>query len=229
MNYLQPDLLEQLAAEYVLGTLRGKARLRFESIMMQSYKARLAVWEWEQHINPMAEALPMEKPPQKIWKNISQRIDPRPKATTAGLWLWRSIGMVSTAAVVVLAVLINFSSLQGSQPDQLAMFSDEQAKPLWLVTTNSHNGKLVVKPINAQALAVDDKAFELWMLPKQGSPQSMGLLPVSGNAVATVLSPQVLNLLQENNGLAISLEPKGGSPTGAPTGPVLYQAPMIHF
>lgn len=230
MNYLKPELLEQLAAEYVLGTMRGSARRRFERLMMDSYKARNAVWEWEQQINPMVEALPGQAPPRKIWKKIEQRINPQQQKSESTLWFWRSWSAVSAALVIVLAIAITQQALiQPGQPDQIAMFNDEQAKPLWLITTNSRTGKLVVKPINAQAVAVDNQAFELWMLPKQGNPQSMGLMPVSGSAVETVLSPQLLNILQNSDGLAISLEPEGGSPTGLPTGPVVYQAPIVNF
>lgn len=234
MNYLKPERLEPLAAEYVLGTLQGKARLRFERLMMQSYKARNAVWEWEQHINPMTDSLPEAAPPKRVWKQIQQRIQPTQAVQTqkaSTLWIWQSFSAISAFAVVILAVMIQFQPFAPTSqaPDQLALFSDEQAKPLWLITTNSRDGKLVIKPINAHAVAVDNKAFELWMLPKQGQPKSMGLLPVSGSPIETVLSPQILSLLQSNNGLAISLEPASGSPTGLPTGPVLYQAPILNF
>jgi anti-sigma-K factor RskA len=113
--------------------------------------------------------------------------------------------------------------------DQLALFNDDSDQPLWLVSGSSESGQLSIKPINTQAVAVDNKAFELWMLPTSGQPKSLGLMPVSNKETKMVLSPQLLSVLQNSKGLAISIEPKGGSPTGLPTGPVVYQAPLIAF
>ena len=235
MNYLIPERLEALAAEYVLGTLSGKARRRFERVMMQSYKARIAVWEWEQQINPLAETIPAQNPPRKIWRAIERRITKTPAKASPLSWIWQGWSAFSAVAILILAIMLTQQSLLQTDPlapmsaDHIALFNDDQAQPLWLITTHTQSGKLVVKPINAQAVAVDNKAFELWMLPKQGAPTSMGLMPVSGGKVETLLSPQILSLLQNNNGLAISLEPLGGSPTGLPTGPVVYQTPIVSF
>jgi len=233
MNYLKPELLEQLAAEYVLGTLHGGARRRFEQLMMESYPIRSAVWEWEQQINPIANNVPKVPPPDSIWKGIDERINPQTRIEDKqtgwrSLFLWQSWGAMSTAIAVVLAIFIAY---QTSAPvdalNQVAVFNDDQNQPLWLVSSNTKTGQLAIKPINAEALEVDNKAFELWMLPTNGQPRSLGLLPVSGKRQEMVLSPQLLSVLQATNGLAISLEPLGGSPTGLPTGPVLYQAPIL--
>jgi anti-sigma-K factor RskA len=66
-----------------------------------------------------------------------------------------------------------------------------------------------------------DRALELWMLPDGRPPQSLGLVPATGIERVPLRSP-VGVALQGIPALAVSLEPPGGSPTGAPTGPVLY-------
>ena len=88
---------------------------------------------------------------------------------------------------------------------------------------------LVVKAINAEAVAIDNKAFELWTLPASGQPRSLGLLPVTEQRVEVILSPQLLAILQNTAGLAVSVEPPGGSPTGLPTGPVVYQTSILEL
>ena len=76
------------------------------------------------------------------------------------------------------------------------------------------------------ASPIPDRAFELWALPGAGAaPVSLGLLPAQGEAVLT-LSPQVRPLLERGAALAVSVEPPGGSPTGQPTGPVVYQGKL---
>ncbi len=229
MNYLQAELLEHLAAGYVLGTLQGRARLRFERVMMDSYKARQAVWAWEQRLTPMADTVSPVTPPGRVWRNIERRIAPTLPARGLGLPWWRGWSLFSTACLILLVALVVLRPVQPPGPDQIALFSNEKAQPLWLVSGNLESGRLSIKPINAEAVRVDNKAFELWMLPASGQPRSLGLLPVSGSAQEQILSPQLLAILQDSAGLAISLEPEGGSPTGLPTGPVLYQAAIVEL
>lgn len=230
MNYLKPELLERLASEYVLGTLQGGARRRFERVMMESYKARQAVWGWEQQVNPLAQSVKAVQPPKRVWQKIQQRIHPQNQSTAwFTLKWWQGWSALSTAFALVLAIFITQQPAPIAMQDQMALFNDDAAQPLWLVTGNSESGQLAIKPINAQAVAVDNQAFELWMLPTSGQPKSLGLMPVSNQDIKMVLSPQLLNILQNSKGLAISIEPKGGSPTGLPTGPVVYQAPLIAF
>ncbi|MFV1872862.1 MAG: anti-sigma factor domain-containing protein [Oleiphilus sp.] len=230
MNYLKPELLEHLASEYVLGTMPRRSRRRFDRIMMDSYRARQAVWDWEQRINPLAQSVESVEPPKHAWKNIQQRIHPaKAEAKSFSLTWWQSWSALSTAFALVLALFIALQPTPSAMQDQIALFNDDAAQPLWLVTGSSESGQLSIKPINAKAVAIDDKAFELWMLPTAGSPKSLGLMPVSNQATKMVLSPQLLGILQQSQGLAVSIEPRGGSPTGLPTGPVVYQAPLIAF
>ena len=69
----------------------------------------------------------------------------------------------------------------------------------------------------------------MWVLPAEGNPQSLGLLPVAGNSSRSTIPAGLRALLVNAKGLAISVEPPGGSPTGLPTGPVVYQAPMVEL
>ena len=63
---------------------------------------------------------------------------------------------------------------------------------------------------------VTDRTFELWLLPEDGAPESLGTFAQTGRLPSTAVAQ-----MQAGTGLAVSLEPIGGSPTGAPTGPVL--------
>ena len=74
MRY-DPDQVEYLAAEYVLGTLQGAARRRFDGLITDRADVRFAVWRWERHLNGIASGLEPHRPPQRVWNNIRQRID----------------------------------------------------------------------------------------------------------------------------------------------------------
>jgi anti-sigma-K factor RskA len=69
------------------------------------------------------------------------------------------------------------------------------------------------------------KSYELWGLPDGGAPVSLGLLPASGEVRRDLVAAQRVALAASTK-VAVSLEPAGGSPTGAPTGPVLYVAEL---
>lgn len=57
MNYDNQKLIDMLAAEYVLGTLKGPARKRFQRLMLSSNRVREATWMWEQHLNNLASSI----------------------------------------------------------------------------------------------------------------------------------------------------------------------------
>ena len=69
MNYAKETLCNALAAEYVLGTLKGKARQRYETLMMENQTIRETTWLWEQHLNGMGEGLKPVQPPPSVWTN----------------------------------------------------------------------------------------------------------------------------------------------------------------
>jgi anti-sigma-K factor RskA len=88
--------------------------------------------------------------------------------------------------------------------------------PSWAVRTDP-DGKIVVTAIGPVAPAAG-KDLQLWALaPGATKPVSLGVLPRSGSFVTSDAGLPHPHLL-----LLVSLEPKGGSPTGLPTGPVLF-------
>ena len=106
----------------------------------------------------------------------------------------------------------------------VAVMTNSQQQVSWMVTTNSLNQQATIKVLNSQMLPAN-KAFELWMLPTGKNPISMGLLSASEDKILKI-STQLLQQLTNSKALAVSLEPSGGSPTGLPTGPVLYQGSL---
>lgn len=66
MNDLHPELIDELAAHYVLGTLRGRARRRFERLLAASPQALRQVGVWEARLAPVALGLDPIAPPPSL-------------------------------------------------------------------------------------------------------------------------------------------------------------------
>ncbi len=239
MRYTNPQLLQHLASEYVLGTLSGRARRRFESLMRDSYHVRSAVWHWERQLGPLAQAAGSVQPSPLVWEQVLERTGGKAAAQaereiTRERWferlgLWRGLSLVATAAAVVLAVLLVRSPTEVTPQAQqyVAVVNGDQAQPLWLVRVDLQQGRVAIRSINAPAPAPAN-AYELWIVPAGGAaPRSRGLLPTGTASVDAELAAELRPLLASAQGLAVSLEPAGGSPTGAPTGPVVYQAAIL--
>ena len=94
---------------------------------------------------------------------------------------------------------------------------DGAVVPATFVASISGDGRSVVtKPVTQVQLQAD-RALELWAVPGQGAPRSLGLISAQGTTIV-----KRGKLLENTDALAVSLEPPGGSPTGAPTGPILW-------
>jgi anti-sigma-K factor RskA len=230
MNYNDPDILDALAAEYVVGTLRGASRRRFERLLAESEGARAAVSHWEALLGGLGKVLPEQPPPARVWDRIEAELSGRRTARSfwSSIRFWRVWGMGATAALLGLAVVLSVPQPTLISAGQVAVVENEDNQPMWVITANVTDGTIRARAVNAQAAAVD-QAYELWMLPADGPPRSLGLLPVNGGVASHDIPPALLALLSNSQGLAISLEPAGGSPTGQPTGPVLFQAPIVEL
>ena len=242
MNYLKEERLNALAAEYVVGTLRGKARTRYQKLMMQYQAVSDATAQWEQYLTGFAETLPPVAPPDDVWESIQVKLghkaannanlasDTKPSSKPGEVIdfekekqkRWKNLSFISTAAAMVLAVLLFvMQPVPTPEVSHIAVVNNADSTPLWVIEVSDTT--MNVKVTDA-FVALADKDYELWMVPANGeAPISLGLMPeVNGDTRAT---PDIL-LDQSIAALAVSLEAPGGSVTGAPT-EVLYIAPIV--
>lgn len=228
MNYQNRTLIEELAAQYAIGTLRGPARRRFERLCQQDITALIAVRRWEDRLVDLASAITPVRPPASVWRGIQQRLR---RDTIAGRGAvpggWNRNQWAMAAGVAMLAVAVTLWMLFSSPATQLiATIADQQQTQLWRIEASSDRQELHIA--TSAVLRPDaSHAYELWALPESGAaPVSLGLMPQSGKLALQLNRTQRLALASAKQ-VAISLEPQGGSPTGAPTGPVLYVAAIV--
>jgi anti-sigma-K factor RskA len=229
MKYDDPHLRELLAGRYVLGTMPRRARARFDRLIAEDAAFCAGVREWAEIFAPIdAAELPLAPPP-RVWRAIEAQLGPARAASAPArpwfdsLWLWRGAAGLATA---VAAALLIYIGVVGTQPTPLptvvAVLADRNGAPAWIARSGKEHDTVRVTALSRQTVDAGH-SFELWAI-AGGAPRPLGLLspqPGHGLLIAASAVPPTGGVL------AISLEPSGGSPTGAPTGPVLFQGKVF--
>jgi anti-sigma-K factor RskA len=258
MNYRnKPELIDRLAAEYVLGTLSAGARRRFSAWMVADAALRRTVGEWEARLTPMAAAVHEVAPPGSLWPRIAAGIVPAAPAKAGrrlppwwgSLVFWRGFGLSAAGVAAALAVfiamrpveIINHVSIVERAVDKPLRVSDgaNPWQPSYVATLSDGAGKTVLMVYigrKSDELWIKyegdsmpaDASLQLWGLDQQGQPKSLGLIKAKGKSVMKL--PGIAdNSISDYNKLAVSMEPQGGSKTGLPTGPVVFSGNCYKF
>jgi anti-sigma-K factor RskA len=225
MDYSRPELADRLAADYVAGTLRGPARRRFEALLPAHPALRAAVRAWQDRLMPLTATLAPTPPSPQVWRRIEARIGGAAAAAPAAWWariaFWRGLAALASVAALSLAVLL--ASPGPALPPIVVVMNATTPAPeggvmpaSFVASISGDRRAVVTKPLVNVALQ-PDRVLELWAAAGKNPPRSLGLISASGASVVRRAS-----LPPGTDHLAVSLEPPGGSPTGAPTGPVLY-------
>lgn len=225
MDYGRRELADALAAQYVAGTLRGRARARFEALLPGHPALQRAVADWQRRLLPLTGVLPGEPPPARVWQALERRLWPTPQPLPwwQRLGLWRALSGAALAGLVGMAVLVGRPA--PAEPPVVVVLQSTGGDPAvggGVVASFSADGQaLVARPLTPVALQTD-RVLELWWAPEKGKPSSLGLIRADG---VTVLPRGRLPGGLKGSGIdhmAVSVEPPGGSPTGQPTGPVVF-------
>ena len=228
MDYARPALADRLAADYVVGTLRGAARRRFESLVPAHALLREAMLAWQERLMPLTASLAPVQPSADVWRRIVTRIGAEGVGKAQerpGFWhrlgAWRAFSAVATVAAIALGVLLANPG-PAATPIIVVLAATDAAPggagPASLVASIGGDGKTLVTREIRQVAAQPDRALELWAVPPGGAPRSLGLLPQDGQGSIALRG----SAIKGTDTLAVSVEPPRGSTTGAPSGPVIY-------
>jgi anti-sigma-K factor RskA len=225
-----PERLASLADVYVVGTMTLRVRRRFERVLAASETARAAVRRAEDRFSALDQRLAPVAPAPATWVGIRARLgfpdEAAPPAAIVGPRFATGWRLALAAMVAGLALGLGWLVLRETRVETqpVASVRADGGVELWLVELDRESTRLALRATGA-VRAAEGKSYELWALPEGAAPVSLGLLPVRGE-VARSLAPEQRAALAEATKVAVSLEPEGGSPTGAPTGPVLYVAEL---
>jgi anti-sigma-K factor RskA len=248
MNYRNnPALQDRLAAEYVLGTLRGRARLRFQAWLRADAALRRTVAEWESRLAPMAAGVAEVPPRRRVWAAIRARIGGAGVPAKPGIWeniaFWRGWGLVATGCTAALIGALALREPQVVEVEKIVevpakmqasyvaiLHSTKEGQQLAFVAyAGRHSDELWVKKV-ALGDAPPEHGYELWGLPDKAGepPRSLGMVPRDEKGTIR-LAAAADATLRDFPALALTIEPAGGSKTGLPTGPVVAKGDCLRF
>lgn len=208
---MDSDDLNDLAGEYVLGTLAGVERVAFEGRLRRDTAAMRAVAQWALHLQPLADAVTPAIPAPQLWQRIERELGLTSKSKSrAPMWIAAAVA----AAIVAIAFLFPDFYMKPDVNSVAQLASPAGGEPAFVVSVLDDQQKLLIRA--ASAPAQPNNSYELWVVPQTGAPISLGVVEQTGETERDV-AENVRPLLAIGGTLAVSLEPAGGSPTGAPT------------
>lgn len=243
MNLADREDRTVACAEYVLGTLTGAEREAFTAQLAQDRELQAEVGYWQDRMLGLACRVPPVEPADTVWERIEAQVrtesrtvpqtgssaaPSRPGSTSSRaptsrpFWervaFWRTFSGFALAASVLLALLL---VLRPPAPSltYVAVLQSADLRAGWLVqATDSGPVKLV--PLVDPGRIPAGKSWQFWTKGKNAAaPTSLGLLP---GADAFEVPRRQMPDLGDEQLFEITLEPEAGSPTGRPTGPVLF-------
>jgi anti-sigma-K factor RskA len=251
-----PQLIDMLAAEYVLGTLRGGARRRFQQYAEHDTSIRRAVDEWQRRISPMAELAAPRMPSAAVWEAIERRLGlttareaarPRtvvetPLRPSRGLFenlaFWRgwAIGVTGLAAVAVIVAVRSLLPSATRPPAAPTVAQQPEAAVSHVAVLSNQDAH----PVMLVAWDETHSTMTLHPLGKvdltPGRAMELWGIPASGHPVALGMLPDNASgrvtagqqRPESYDALAVSIEAPGGSPNpNAPSGPVVFSGKLL--
>jgi anti-sigma-K factor RskA len=228
------------AGEYVLGTLTPEERRAFEQAATGDPELRRAQRQWESRLAGLGLKLPPVAPRPLVWLDVLQRISgggaARAPAAARPSRLTQAWAALATAASLVLGFGLYRETTQPPETrvervevpvpaeTYVAYLQVPQSTMFWTVAAVPGRNELAVRAGGEAPAAAKDLDAELWLITQAGDAISLGVIPKDGEVHRSLPAGLALG---EGGTVAVSLEPRGGSPTGKPTGPVVSSAKVL--
>ncbi|QRM54056.1 anti-sigma factor [Sinorhizobium sp. BG8] len=229
---------EVIAGEYVLGVLSEEDRRKVEVRLASDRNFAAMVNRWAENLSSFNDDYETIAPPQGLYRPFESRIF-APTAGDAlmtvpgkvGFWnsliFWRSIAFASVAAAAGFGIVAgSLLSPQHTSSPLVAELTGDANDISLMAFYDTGTGALKLTPV--AAAKETKKSLEVWLVEEGRPPVSLGVLPQTGEGKLSV--PQAVRRKVATGAvLAVSVEPLGGSPTGAATGPIIASGKTRSF
>lgn len=211
-----PEDDRALAGEYVLGLMSMDEAAAFKARLTREPRLAALVLSWQEDFAGLADEVEAVPPPAKVWRGIDRRLFAGARGPR-----WMLAGIPGLLAAALAVMLVFFPVVTGVQPPANPVYhidlAGDDGTLIFAAGYDGETNELFVRPESGAPDA--GTVRELWLIAGDNAPVSMGVLPDAAPARLPVSQDVAAQL--DGAVLAISVEPPGGSPTGAPTGPVI--------
>lgn len=233
---IELDDIDAFAAEYVLGTLSHAERSEAEARRASDPAFNAAVLDWERRLGPLTEVVTPMQPPAGLYDKIRAQIGigsnvvslkAREQQTIRRVNRWRAAtGAMSALAASLFGVVVWQDYDRRQMPTQyVAVLKADQTLPAFLLTVDTKTNMFVISAM--QKPEEPEKSYQLWLVhDEMPQPKSLGVFNDSEMDVRPMSDGKLHDMMMDGT-YAVSVEPKGGSPTGEPTGPVVFSGKLI--
>lgn len=217
---IPPEEREALAAELALGLLEGEERAQAMRLRLSDPAFAAAVEAWGRRFEPLYERFE-EQPSPALWPAIQRRLSgAADRHSRLALRRWRIGALASSALAASLAMILILRPapapvevVRAPDTSAIAQLGSGDAPALLAATYDPAGGELRIRAVR---LPDSKLAPELWVIPADGVPRSLGLVAADGVTRVAVDAPHRA-LLKDGATLAITLEPRDGAPHKAPS------------
>ena len=223
LRYQEPALQDRLASSYVIGTMRGKARSRFETILRNNDDIAKRVRSWEEKLQPIHEVTPQVAPHESTWDRIISTIGNTSDQLIEKLlnklkfYKYLSAAAFSMALVVAVVSWTTLSTINIPTPINYVAVMQNSSDQAIMVATLKKEGRLLAFDILKKPEVPANATLQLWAVSREDSSvKSLGLIELKGHAEKNLTKPE-WGLIQSAEHLIVSIENSGGSTTGLPS------------
>jgi anti-sigma-K factor RskA len=216
-----------LVGEFALGLLDAAEHQRVARRIAAEPALAAELKLWQSRLQSLDREFVETPPPANVFARVEGRLFGAPPQTSATARFWDNLALwrgLAAAGLAVAVIAVGFNVLRPA-PDSAALANQlvasleaDGSDVKFVAFYNEASG--AVRLVSLGGKQVPDKDYELWYIQGSQAPVSMGVIPVDARTNIP-LDPKAQASIKPGTVLAVTLEPKGGSPSGAPTGPIV--------
>lgn len=229
-RYQNPEVFEQLAIEYAVGSMRGRARKRFEILMDTHFYLKATVEAYENKFANLVELLPETKAPDTVWQGIEAHIEANTLQEEEKTPWWKANffkqGFAMAAMALIVTAVMLYNPMTEHSPISYSAMLESDSKGPMAFTKIEKSDMMLKIDIMKDVQVADDMELTLWCHPKKGgAPMKMGTISKHGKTEIKISEEEFKNM--KNVGLlSVTVEHKGNKTVQKPTGKVILKGQL---